>query len=120
VDGNRRRFRNILIITGPSRCAQNPFASDTYRRAFCPMFFPRGQPPLAEPSAPSGVPCLEKEGRAKEVNNPRNLSGDRTLIRFGTGDEVTICKARTKKAYAFAGSRVHRLTNPSRGKRFRS
>jgi redox-sensitive bicupin YhaK (pirin superfamily) len=32
---------------------------------------------------------LEKEVMGQEVNI-RDLSGDRTLIRFGTGDEVTV------------------------------
>jgi redox-sensitive bicupin YhaK (pirin superfamily) len=32
---------------------------------------------------------LEKEVAGEEVNI-RDLSGDRTLVRFGTGDEVTV------------------------------
>jgi redox-sensitive bicupin YhaK (pirin superfamily) len=32
---------------------------------------------------------LEKEVMGREVNI-RDMSGDRTLIRFGTGDEVTV------------------------------
>ena len=32
---------------------------------------------------------LEKEVRGEEVNI-RDLSGNRTLVRFGTGDEVTV------------------------------
>ena len=39
-------------------------------------------------SRPTGV-LLEKEVRGEEVNI-RDLSGNRTLIRFGAGDEVTV------------------------------
>ncbi|MEO0946211.1 MAG: pirin-like C-terminal cupin domain-containing protein, partial [Pseudomonadota bacterium] len=43
---------------------------------------------FADASAPQGV-LLEKEVAGEEVNI-RDLSSDRTLIRFGTGDEVTL------------------------------
>jgi len=59
---------------------------DTYRRAFAYVF--EGQGAFADASAPSGV-LLEKEVMGKEVNI-RDMSGDRTLIRFGTGDSVTV------------------------------
>ncbi|MCV2893001.1 pirin family protein [Lentibacter sp. XHP0401] len=59
---------------------------DTYRRAFAYVF--EGQGAFADASAPSGV-LLEKEVMGKEVNI-RDMSGDRTLIRFGTGDEITV------------------------------
>ena len=43
---------------------------------------------FADASAPAGV-LLEKEVAGQEVNI-RDLSGNRTVIRFGTGDEVTV------------------------------
>jgi len=62
------------------------FRIDTYRRAFAYVFEGAGRFPDA--SAPAGV-RLEKEVMGSEVNI-RDLSGNRTLIRFGTGDEVTV------------------------------
>ncbi len=62
------------------------FKIDTYRRAFAYVF--DGDAAFADASAPTGV-LLEKEVMGEEVNI-RDLSGDRTLIRFGTGDEVTV------------------------------
>lgn len=59
---------------------------DTYRRAFAYVF--EGEAAFADASAPQGV-LLEKEVAGQEVNI-RDLSGDRTLIRFGTGDEITV------------------------------
>lgn len=62
------------------------FRIDTYRRAFAYVF--EGAAAFADASAPQGV-LLEKEVMGEEVNI-RDLSGNRTLIRFGTGDEVTV------------------------------
>ncbi len=62
------------------------FKVDTYRRAFAYVFEGTGK--FADASAPGGV-LLEKEVMGEEVNI-RDLSGDRTLVRFGTGDEVTV------------------------------
>ncbi|WP_415920000.1 pirin family protein [Tateyamaria sp. SN6-1] len=62
------------------------FRIDTYRRAFAYVF--EGAGAFADASDPSGV-LLEKEIAGQEVNI-RDLSGDRTLVRFGTGDEVTV------------------------------
>ena len=62
------------------------FRIDTYRRAFAYVF--EGQAAFADASAPQGV-LLEKEVMGEEVNI-RDFSGDRTLVRFGTGDEVTV------------------------------
>lgn len=59
---------------------------DTYRRAFAYVF--EGEAAFADASAPQGV-LLEKEVAGQEVNI-RDMSGDRTLIRFGTGDEITV------------------------------
>lgn len=62
------------------------FKVDTYRRAFAYVF--QGSAAFADASSPQGV-LLEKEVMGEEVNI-RDLSGNRTLIRFGTGDEVTV------------------------------
>ncbi len=59
---------------------------DTYRRAFAYVF--EGSAAFADASAPTGV-LLEKEVMGEEVNI-RDMSGNRTLIRFGTGDEITV------------------------------
>ncbi|MFV0359611.1 pirin family protein [Tropicimonas sp.] len=62
------------------------FRIDTYRRAFAYVF--EGAGLFTDASKPQGV-LLEKEVMGQEVNI-RDMSGDRTLIRFGTGDEVTV------------------------------
>ncbi len=59
---------------------------DTYRRAFAYVF--DGSGAFADASSPTGV-LLEKEVAGQEVNI-RDMSGNRTLIRFGTGDEITV------------------------------
>ena len=74
-----------LDIFVPAGVKKN-FKIDTYRRAFAYVF--EGEGAFADASAPSGV-LLEKEVMGEEVNI-RDMSGDRTLIRFGTGDEVTV------------------------------
>lgn len=62
------------------------FRVDTYRNTFAYVF--EGQAAFADASKPTGV-LLEKEVAGQEVNI-RDLSGNRTLIRFGTGDEITV------------------------------
>lgn len=59
---------------------------DTYRRAFAYVF--EGSAQFADASAPGGV-LLEKEVMGQEALI-RDLSGNRTLVRFGTGDEITV------------------------------
>ncbi|MEX1660115.1 pirin family protein [Thioclava sp. 15-R06ZXC-3] len=59
---------------------------DTYRQTFAYVF--QGAAAFAEASDPQGV-LLEKEVRGQEVNI-RDLSGNRTLVRFGTGDEIVV------------------------------
>jgi redox-sensitive bicupin YhaK (pirin superfamily) len=59
---------------------------DTYRRAFAYVFSGAGQ--FVDASKPQGV-LLEKEVMGEEVNI-RDMSGNRTLIRFGTGDEIKV------------------------------
>ncbi|MGX0975511.1 redox-sensitive bicupin YhaK (pirin superfamily) [Roseovarius sp. MBR-51] len=62
------------------------FPVDTYRRSFAYVF--EGAGAFADASKPTGV-LLEKEVAGQEVHI-RDHSGDRTLIRFGTGDRVTV------------------------------
>ena len=62
------------------------FPVDTYRRSFAYVF--EGAGAFADASEPTGV-LLEKEVAGQEVHM-RDLSGDRTLIRFGSGDSVTV------------------------------
>ena len=75
------QYLDISIPAG----VKKTFKIDTYRRAFAYIF--EGAAAFADASAPEGV-LLEKEVAGAEVNI-RDLSGDRTLIRFGTGNEVT-------------------------------
>ncbi|WP_339856808.1 pirin family protein [Roseovarius nubinhibens] len=59
---------------------------DTYRKSFAYVF--EGSGAFSDASAPQGV-LLEKEFEGRELHL-RDMSGDRTLIRFGTGDEITV------------------------------
>ncbi|MEM5542194.1 pirin family protein [Sulfitobacter sp. AS92] len=76
------QYLDVFVPAG----VKKTFKIDTYRRAFAYVF--QGTGAFADASAPSGV-LLEKEVGGEEVNI-RDMSGDRTLIRFGTGDEVTV------------------------------
>ena len=76
------QYLDISVPAG----VRKTFRVDTYRRAFAYVF--QGQAAFADASAPTGV-LLEKEVAGEEVNI-RDMSGNRTLIRFGTGDEVTV------------------------------
>ena len=76
------QYLDVYIPAG----VKKTFKIDTYRRAFAYVF--DGQAAFADASRPTGV-LLEKEVAGHEVNI-RDMSGDRTLVRFGTGDEVTV------------------------------
>jgi len=76
------QYLDISVPAG----VKKTFKVDTYRRAFAYVFDGAGA--FADASAPAGV-LLEKEVMGAEVNI-RDMSGNRTLIRFGTGDEVTV------------------------------
>lgn len=76
------QYLDIFVPAG----VKKTFKVDTYRRAFAYVF--EGSGAFADASKPEGV-LLEKEVMGQEVNI-RDLSGNRTLIRFGTGDEVTV------------------------------
>ncbi|MEO9864949.1 MAG: pirin family protein [Yoonia sp.] len=76
------QYLDISVPAG----VRKTFKVDTYRRAFAYVFAGAGR--FSDASTPSGV-LLEKEVMGEEYNI-RDLSGNRTLIRFGTGDEVTV------------------------------
>lgn len=76
------QYLDIFVPAG----RRKSFKVDTYRRAFAYIF--EGAGSFADASKPGGV-LLEKELMGQEVNI-RDLSGNRTLVRFGTGDEVTV------------------------------
>jgi redox-sensitive bicupin YhaK (pirin superfamily) len=84
VDGIAADPQYLDISVPPG--VRKTFKVDTYRRAFAYVFAGAGV--FADASKPSGI-LLEKEVMGQEVNI-RDMSGDRTLIRFGTGDEVTV------------------------------
>jgi quercetin 2,3-dioxygenase len=84
VDGIAADPQYLDISVPPG--VRKTFKVDTYRRAFAYVF--AGSGAFADASQPTGV-LLEKEVMGQEVNI-RDMSGDRTLIRFGTGDEVTV------------------------------
>ncbi len=84
VDGIAADPQYLDISVPPG--VRKSFKVDTYRRAFAYVFAGSGM--FADASKPSGI-LLEKEVMGQEVNI-RDMSGDRTLIRFGTGDEVTV------------------------------
>jgi len=84
VDGISADPQYLDISVPPG--LRKTFKVDTYRRAFAYVF--AGSGTFADASKPTGV-LLEKEVMGHEVNI-RDLSGDRTLIKFGTGDTVTV------------------------------
>jgi len=59
---------------------------DTYRRAFAYVF--DGAAHFKDASQPTGV-LVEKEVNGEELN-VRDQSGNRTLIQFGTGSQITV------------------------------
>jgi redox-sensitive bicupin YhaK (pirin superfamily) len=61
-------------------------AIDTYRSAFAYIF--EGSAHFRDASKPFGV-LVEKEIHGEEVHL-RDMSGNRTLVVFGTGDEITV------------------------------
>lgn len=76
------QYLDVFVPAG----VKKTFQIDTYRRAFAYVFEGAGM--FVDASAPEGV-LLEKEVMGQEVNI-RDLSGNRTLVRFGNGDEVTV------------------------------
>ncbi|TDT75086.1 hypothetical protein BDE40_1812 [Litoreibacter halocynthiae] len=76
------QYLDVFVPAG----VRKVFKVDTYRRAFAYVFDGSGS--FRDASTPQGV-LLEKEVMGEEVNI-RDMSGDRTLVQFGTGDEVTV------------------------------
>lgn len=76
------QYLDISIPAG----VKKRFKIDTYRRAFAYVF--AGSGAFVDASDPEGV-LLEKEVMGEEVNI-RDMSGNRTLVRFGTGDEIVV------------------------------
>ena len=76
------QYLDISIPAG----VKKTFKVDTYKRTFAYVF--DGAAAFSDASAPEGV-LLEKEVMGQEVNI-RDMSGNRTVVRFGTGDEITV------------------------------
>lgn len=74
-----------LDITVPAG-KKKSFKVDTYRSAFAYIFAGSGS--FRDASSPIGV-LVEKEVEGKELHL-RDMSGDRTLVVFDKGDEVTV------------------------------
>jgi redox-sensitive bicupin YhaK (pirin superfamily) len=84
VDGIAADPQYLDISVPPG--VKKTFAVDTYKSTFAYVF--EGTGAFVDASAPEGV-RLEKEVMGQEVNI-RDLSGNRTVIRFGSGDEITV------------------------------
>ena len=84
VDGIAADPQYLDVSVPPG--VKKTFKVDTYRRSFAYVFAGNGA--FADASQPTGV-LLEKEIAGREVHL-RDMTGDRTLIRFGTGDTVTV------------------------------
>ena len=67
-------------------CLRKSFKVDTYRNTFAYIF--EGVGKFADASIPKGI-LLEKEVFGQELNI-RDMSGNRTLVQFGTGDEIVV------------------------------
>ena len=76
------QYLDIFVPAGRRRS----FRLDRWRRAFAYVF--EGAGTFRDAAAPEGI-LLEKEVAGREVNI-RDMSGNRTLVRFGSGDEVTV------------------------------
>ena len=76
------QYLDIFVPAG----VRKTFKVDTYRQAFAYIFDGSGN--FRDASVPTGV-LVEKEFEGHELNL-RDQSGNRTLIRFDTGDEVTV------------------------------
>lgn len=76
------QYLDISVPAG----VKKTFKVDTHRSAFAYVFEGKGN--FRDASRPRGI-LLEKEVQGQEVNI-RDMSGDRTLVQFGSGDEVTV------------------------------
>lgn len=84
VDGIAADPQYLDIFVPAER--KKTFQIDTRRQAFAYVF--DGAAKFADAARPKGV-LLEKEYKGEELNI-RDLSGNRTLIEFGKGDEITV------------------------------
>ncbi|MBX9454756.1 MAG: pirin family protein [Rhizobium sp.] len=84
VDGIAAEPVYLDISVPPSK--RKTFKVDTYRKAFAYIF--AGSGTFRDASTPIGV-RVEKEVNGEELNI-RDLSGNRTLVVFDTGDAVTV------------------------------
>ncbi|OYU40061.1 MAG: hypothetical protein CFE33_05715 [Pseudorhodobacter sp. PARRP1] len=84
VDGIAADPQYLDVYVPPEK--KKTFRIDTRRHAFAYVFEGAGK--FADSSRPRGV-LLEKEYKGEELNI-RDLSGNRTLIEFGKGDEITV------------------------------
>jgi len=84
VDGIAADPQYLDISVPPGK--RRVFKVDTRRKAFAYVFAGAGK--FADADHPRGV-LLEKEVLGQELNI-RDLSGNRTLVEFGAGDEVTV------------------------------
>ena len=84
VDGIAADPQYLDIYVPPRK--RKTFAIDTYRSAFAYIF--EGSAHFRDASKPFGV-LVEKEINGEEVHL-RDMSGNRTLVVFGTGDEITV------------------------------
>ena len=84
VDGIAAEPVYLDISVPPN--TQRALPVDTYANAFAYVF--AGSASFRDASAPEGV-RVEKEFQGEELNI-RDMSGDRTLVRFDTGDEITV------------------------------
>ena len=84
VDGIAADPQYLDISVPPG--VRKSFKVDTYRNTFAYIFAGSGK--FADASAPKGV-LLEKEIAGQELNI-RDLSGNRTLVQFDTGDTISV------------------------------
>ncbi len=84
VDGIAADPLYLDISIAPNRRKKLPV--DTYRSTFAYLFEGTGR--FAGASTPQGI-LLEKNAMGEEIHL-RDLSGDRTLVRFGSGDEIVV------------------------------
>ncbi|MDC1376753.1 pirin family protein [Amylibacter sp.] len=84
VDGIAAEPQYLDIYVPPG--VKKTFPVDTYRKTFAYIF--DGSGAFESASIPTGI-LLEKEIRGEELNI-RDMSGNRTLVSFDTGDFVTV------------------------------
>ena len=84
VDGIAADPQYLDIYVPPNK--RKTFPVDTYRSAFAYIF--EGSATFRDASKPFGV-MVEKEVNGEEIHL-RDMSGNRTLVVFGSGDEVVV------------------------------